>query len=71
LCRVGWKISQGNRVEHPEKQKWYFANASFDFENHPWFANTNEGSGSEIGCFAARAGVYICAAGLKNENLRA
>ena len=30
---VGWKKSQGNRVEHPEKQKWYFANGLFWFEN--------------------------------------
>jgi hypothetical protein len=30
---VWWKILQGNRVEHPEKRKWYFANEKFGFEN--------------------------------------
>jgi hypothetical protein len=40
---VGWKILQGNRVEPPENQKWYFANALFGFENRPWFAFSNMG----------------------------
>jgi hypothetical protein len=40
---VGWKISQGNRVEHPENQNWYFTNAKLTFLNTVLFAFTNGG----------------------------
>ena len=32
---MGLRESQGNRVEHPENQKWYFTNGEFTFANPP------------------------------------
>ena len=68
--RVPWKISQGNRVEHSENQKWYFANAIFGFENALRFAFSNSRVGCQMAGFSPRDRVCNCAVRLKNENLR-